>query len=221
MRVRCSHWKLLGQVAARCSYQWQQHCHSAVCCGCPPSPKATEKSEETQKNVTGMSQVSWKILPWHRRLNKLKPLRPGYKSELGNFSKRSTVLQLQDGKQGVVQIPILPWDDGTFLLKLEYAHWSHKNVTPGEVSPPRAATVSHWVLLDPCPCQRHISTEPALRANAARLLGKPGAGSCQLLPALAMGISCFSVSRTAEPQPHSKAVPALDPLPAPLPAHGA
>lgn len=84
-----------------------------------------------------MSQVSWKILPWHRRLNKLKSRRPGYKSELGVFSNASTVLQLKDVKHGFGTGSLLPSDIDMFVFHLEYVHWSHKNVTPDEKNPPR------------------------------------------------------------------------------------
>lgn len=115
-----------------------------------------------------MSQVPWKILPWHRSLNKLKSLRPDYKSEFGVFSNGSTVLELRDAKQGLGTDSLLPLGTYMFVFSLEIAYWSHKNVTPEEVSPPCAATASCWTRCClSCPSQHHVGVKPEVGANTA------------------------------------------------------
>lgn len=113
-----------------------------------------------------MSQVPWEILPWHRSLNKLKSLRPDYKSEFGVFSNRSTVLEPKDVKYGFGTDSLLPLGTCMFVFNLEIAYWSHKNVTPEEVSPPCAATASCWTRCClSCPSQRQGSVKPEVGAN--------------------------------------------------------
>lgn len=107
-----------------------------------------------------MRQISWKILPWHSRLNKLKLLRPDYKSELGVFSNGSTVLQLKDVKRGFGPDSLLPLDIYTFVFNLQYAYWSHNNIMPDEVA--YGLSYSHGFMPDkvlsllspPTSCQR-------------------------------------------------------------------
>lgn len=69
---------------------------------------------------------------------------------------------------GLVQIQLLPSDIYTFVFNLEYAYWSHKNVTPDEVSTLYAAMASCQIRCClSCPHQCHVGVEPELCVNTA------------------------------------------------------
>lgn len=185
--------------------QCQQHRHNGVCLGCPPFQKAIEERDDTQKKVTGMSQVSWKILPWHRRLSKLKSFRPDYKSELGVFSNGSTVLQLKDVKHGFGTDSLLPSDIYTFVFILEYAYWSYSSVTPDDVSPLHAATASCRIRCClSCPGEHHVGVKPEVGVNtAAGAWANPAhAATSSCLRRLALALPAPARSTAGSPWPN-------------------